>query len=80
MTRRRGAGDAWRGTLWPAALVVMGAVAAWAIAGPGLVGGETAGRGAAAPELTTGPWIGGPPVTLASLRGRVVLLEFWTYG
>jgi ABC-type nitrate/sulfonate/bicarbonate transport system substrate-binding protein len=36
--------------------------------------------GAAAPELTGGPWINSRPLTLAELRGRVVLVEFWTYG
>jgi thiol-disulfide isomerase/thioredoxin len=37
-----------------------------------------------APELLgVHPWLntdGGEPVTLAGLDGRVVLLEFWTYG
>ena len=36
-----------------------------------------------APEFPTGlEWInaGGQPLTLAGLRGRVVLLDFWTYG
>ena len=36
--------------------------------------------GVAAPELTGGPWINSRPLTLAALRGRVVLVEFWTYG
>jgi hypothetical protein len=65
-----------------AGVMVMAAVAVLtAVAGdPGLVGGGTIRAGAAAPELTAGPWIGGPPVALAALRGRVVLLEFWTYG
>jgi len=36
--------------------------------------------GAAAPDVTGGPWINSPPLTLAGLRGRVVLVEFWTYG
>ncbi|MBI2217015.1 MAG: hypothetical protein HYU51_06915 [Candidatus Rokubacteria bacterium] len=63
-------------------LIVMAAVAGlvWVASGPGVVGGETIRPGAVAPELTAGPWIGGPPMTLAAMRGRVVLLEFWTYG
>jgi hypothetical protein len=57
-----------------------GLVLAWLIGGPGVSGGDTVRPGTAAPELTAGPWIGGAPLTLASLRGHVVLLEFWTYG
>jgi len=34
-----------------------------------------------APEFPTGlDWINGGPFTLADLRGKVVLLDFWTYG
>ncbi len=36
--------------------------------------------GAAAPEITGGPWINGDALTLRGLRGRVVLVDFWTYG
>jgi hypothetical protein len=36
--------------------------------------------GAAAPDVAGGPWINGGPLTLAGLRGRVVLVDFWTYG
>jgi hypothetical protein len=36
--------------------------------------------GQAAPEITGGPWINSEPLTLSGLRGRVVLVEFWTYG
>ena len=42
------------------------------------------GRGPAldrpAPEIVGGPWINSQPLTPAALRGRVVLVEFWTYG
>jgi hypothetical protein len=36
-----------------------------------------------APEFQQGlDWIntGGQPLTLAELRGKIVLLDFWTYG
>lgn len=36
-----------------------------------------------APEFPAGlDWIntGGQPLTLESLRGRIVFLDFWTYG
>lgn len=34
----------------------------------------------AAPEFAPGTWINSEPLTLKSLRGRVVLVEFWTFG
>jgi hypothetical protein len=33
-----------------------------------------------APEIAGGPWINGPALTSEALRGRVVFVEFWTYG
>jgi hypothetical protein len=36
----------------------------------------------AAPEFPDGlDWLNTPrPLTLADLRGRIVILDFWTYG
>lgn len=33
-----------------------------------------------APELANTTWINSAPLRLEELRGKVVLLEFWTYG
>jgi peptide-methionine (R)-S-oxide reductase len=33
-----------------------------------------------APEFATGTWINSEPLTLKALRGRVVLVDFWTFG
>jgi thiol-disulfide isomerase/thioredoxin len=35
---------------------------------------------ATAPDLATGNWINSEPLELKDLRGRVVLIEFWTFG
>ena len=40
----------------------------------------TARVGQPAPEITGGPWINSVPLSMESLRGRVVAVEFWTYG
>ena len=36
--------------------------------------------GQPAPELTGERWINSAPLSISALRGRVVLVEFWTYG
>ena len=36
--------------------------------------------GKPAPDVLGGEWINSSPISLAGLRGKVVLLEFWTYG
>ncbi len=39
-----------------------------------------ADKATAAPEFAKGNWINSDPLTLDKLRGRVVLVEFWTFG
>ena len=35
----------------------------------------------AAPDIAgAGPWLNSAPLSLAKLKGKVVLVEFWTYG
>ncbi len=41
--------------------------------GPGL------GLGAPAPELRAGPWLNSEPLKLKDLRGKVVLINMWTF-
>jgi hypothetical protein len=36
--------------------------------------------GAPAPEIAGGPWINSSPLSLGALRGRVLLIDFWTFG
>lgn len=42
--------------------------------------GAAINAGKAAPEITGEHWLNSKPLTLAGLKGRVVLVEFWTYG
>ena len=48
--------------------------AAWPRAGTALT------NGTAAPDLAGESWINSKPLTITGLKGRVVLVEFWTYG
>ena len=54
------------------------------LAAAGLVAGPATGQalrlGVAAPEVAGERWINSEPLTTPSLRGRVVLVEFWTFG
>ena len=36
--------------------------------------------GRPAPEITAGQWINSEPLKIGDLRGRVVAVEFWTFG
>jgi thiol-disulfide isomerase/thioredoxin len=59
------------------------AVASWLIAMTPFADVAVAGKPTAAPELPVLPaadWLNSKPLTLAQLRGRPVLVEFWTFG
>jgi hypothetical protein len=63
---------------WPAVAGLVGALAFLALPpGPEAF---TARVGQLAPEITGGPWINSEPLSMERLRGRVVAVEFWTYG
>jgi thiol-disulfide isomerase/thioredoxin len=41
---------------------------------------EVSATGRRAPEFTNDTWINSTPLRLAELKGKVVLVEFWTFG
>ena len=55
-------------------LLLLAIGAAWPRAGVALT------NGTAAPDIAGDTWINSKPITIASLKGRVVLVKFWTYG
>lgn len=46
----------------------------------GTAAGQLLQPGTTAPEISGGSWINSEPLSLTALRGRVVLIDFWTYG
>ena len=63
---------------WIASLVFVGLLAAGLAAGS--VSGQAVRVGTPAPEVAGERWINSGPLTTSGLRGRVVLVEFWTFG
>jgi thiol-disulfide isomerase/thioredoxin len=61
---------------WRRAVLVGLALAVGLLAG----GGPEARVGAPAPDIASSVWLNGKSVTMSGLRGRVVLVEFWTFG
>ena len=64
-------------------VLALGAAALLGVVGGRLPEAQTqrgARIGQPAPEITGGPWINSSPRSLEALRGRVVFVEFWTYG
>jgi hypothetical protein len=53
-------------------------VVAAVILAPVRVGAVSPGK--PAPDIAGAPWINSKPLTTGELRGRVVMVEFWTYG
>jgi len=65
---------------WPRRLLVVFAALAL-VAFAATAGAPPGARvGQPAPEIAGGPWINSEALTLEKLRGRVLLVEFWTYG
>lgn len=74
---RRGRGAAGEAL---AVVALASAVAIAALWAPVTEAQRGARVGQPAPEITGGPWLNSEPLSLAGLRGRVVFVEFWTYG
>ncbi|MBI4610483.1 MAG: hypothetical protein HY726_15910 [Candidatus Rokubacteria bacterium] len=47
---------------------------------PGAGAQRGARVGLPAPEITGASWINSEPLSREKLRGRVIFVEFWTYG
>jgi hypothetical protein len=62
-------------------VVLLGLLALLAVAiGSGVDAQGGAPLDRPAPEISGGPWINSAPLAPEALRGRVVFVEFWTYG
>ena len=59
---------------------VLPALLALTTLGVAAASGQALRLGAPAPEVAGDRWINSGPLTAQGLRGRVVLVEFWTYG
>jgi len=57
--------------------IVAAALVVAAVAGEA---GAQPAPGRPAPELAAGKWINSTPLSIEGLRGRVVAVEFWTFG
>ncbi len=63
---------------WLASFAIVALSASWLVFGPAPAQG--ARLGASAPDVAGERWINSQPLTTPGLRGRVVLVEFWTFG
>ncbi len=65
---------------WGVRLALVVAVATLIAVVNSRAGQPIVGPATPAPEIQSSVWINGGPTSLAALRGKVVLVEFWTYG
>lgn len=63
---------------WIASLVGLALAGSCLVLGP--AGAQGTRVGVAAPEVAGERWVNSEPLTMPGLRGRVVLVEFWTFG
>jgi hypothetical protein len=63
---------------WRASLVVVALTVSWLVLGS--AAGQASRLGAPAPDVAGERWINSEPLTTPGLRGRVLLVEFWTFG
>jgi hypothetical protein len=64
---------------WRALLAAVALLATAVLAAESAVG-QAMRAGAPAPEVAGERWINSGPLTTSGLRGKVVLVEFWTFG
>jgi thiol-disulfide isomerase/thioredoxin len=57
------------------ALAILSLAALWLVAAA-----AQAGVGIPAPEIAAKTWLNSEPKTIGELKGKVVLVEFWTFG
>jgi hypothetical protein len=62
----------------PYLIVLFMTIAAAAQLWPGRAGAVSIGN--MAPDIAGASWINSKPLTINDLKGRVVLVDFWTYG
>jgi hypothetical protein len=60
----------------PAAILTLLAL----VTGAAFAAAQPPRAGQAAADITAGRWINSAPQTIDGLRGRVVAVEFWTFG
>ena len=74
--------DALESRIWTASVSDSGSRSTDTFSGApaGTYTGELGDYGTAPDIVTTGPWINSEPLSLEDLRGKVVLIDFWTYS